>query len=189
MGRSTSERMPAGIPDQPRSFGNAFLAAIRLAQRLCSERCVQRKMSAHTLVLLLVPGGGVEPPRPQGSADFESAASASSAIPACCNIPTLQRPQFALGDRRSVDPRTHPVSRSSTDPEAAINGSVRRKEQKAASVSHTRSAVATERSAVRSSSGRHAGDAGATKKIPHAVRGGKSLRPGKLAHLCPACRV
>ncbi len=31
---------------------------------------------------LLVPGGGVEPPRPQGSADFESAASASSAIPA-----------------------------------------------------------------------------------------------------------
>ena len=31
----------------------------------------------------LVPGGGVEPPRPQGPADFESAASASSAIPAC----------------------------------------------------------------------------------------------------------
>ena len=30
----------------------------------------------------MVPGGGVEPPRPQGSADFESAASASSAIPA-----------------------------------------------------------------------------------------------------------
>ena len=34
------------------------------------------------LFILLVPGGGVEPPRPQGSADFESAASASSAIPA-----------------------------------------------------------------------------------------------------------
>ena len=32
--------------------------------------------------ILLVPGGGVEPPRSQGSADFESAASASSAIPA-----------------------------------------------------------------------------------------------------------
>ena len=30
----------------------------------------------------LVPGGGVEPPWPQGPADFESAASASSAIPA-----------------------------------------------------------------------------------------------------------
>jgi hypothetical protein len=29
-----------------------------------------------------VPGGGVEPPWPQGPADFESAASASSAIPA-----------------------------------------------------------------------------------------------------------
>src|SRR5581483_10189852 len=34
------------------------------------------------LFVLLVPGGGVEPPRSQGSADFESAASASSAIPA-----------------------------------------------------------------------------------------------------------
>jgi hypothetical protein len=32
--------------------------------------------------VLLVPGGGVEPPWPQGPADFESAASASSAIPA-----------------------------------------------------------------------------------------------------------
>ena len=32
--------------------------------------------------LLLVPGGGVEPPRYQVPADFESAASASSAIPA-----------------------------------------------------------------------------------------------------------
>jgi hypothetical protein len=31
---------------------------------------------------LLVPGGGVEPPRICGPADFESAASASSAIPA-----------------------------------------------------------------------------------------------------------
>ncbi len=31
----------------------------------------------------LVPGGGVEPPWPRGPADFESAASASSAIPAC----------------------------------------------------------------------------------------------------------
>src|ERR1035441_10255935 len=30
----------------------------------------------------MVPGGGVEPPWPQGPADFESAASASSAIPA-----------------------------------------------------------------------------------------------------------
>ena len=33
-------------------------------------------------VLKLVPGGGVEPPRYQVPADFESAASASSAIPA-----------------------------------------------------------------------------------------------------------
>ena len=32
--------------------------------------------------IMLVPGGGVEPPWPQGPADFESAASASSAIPA-----------------------------------------------------------------------------------------------------------
>ena len=34
------------------------------------------------LIDFMVPGGGVEPPRSQGSADFESAASASSAIPA-----------------------------------------------------------------------------------------------------------
>ena len=34
------------------------------------------------LFVLLVPGGGVEPPREVVSADFESAASASSAIPA-----------------------------------------------------------------------------------------------------------
>jgi hypothetical protein len=31
---------------------------------------------------VVVPGGGIEPPRAQGPADFESAASASSAIPA-----------------------------------------------------------------------------------------------------------
>jgi hypothetical protein len=37
--------------------------------------------SEHPLIRL-VPGGGVEPPRICGPADFESAASASSAIPA-----------------------------------------------------------------------------------------------------------
>ena len=38
------------------------------------------------LDIYLVPGGGVEPPRYQVPADFESAASASSAIPACEEI-------------------------------------------------------------------------------------------------------
>jgi hypothetical protein len=37
---------------------------------------------SYKLFVFLVPGGGVEPPRAQGPADFESAASASSAIPA-----------------------------------------------------------------------------------------------------------
>ena len=35
----------------------------------------------------MVPGGGVEPPREVVSADFESAASASSAIPAWGGVP------------------------------------------------------------------------------------------------------
>jgi hypothetical protein len=50
----------------------------------------------------MVPGGGVEPPWPQGPADFESAASASSAIPAkgggnasiaqqLCQVPPFRR--------------------------------------------------------------------------------------------------
>jgi hypothetical protein len=37
----------------------------------------------------MVPGGGIEPPRAQGPADFESAASASSAIPARVGINRL----------------------------------------------------------------------------------------------------
>ena len=43
--------------------------------------------------ILLVPGGGVEPPRPQGSADFESAASASSAIPAFATQTAFEKGQ------------------------------------------------------------------------------------------------
>ncbi len=45
----------------------------------------------YKVFILLVPGGGVEPPRPQGSADFESAASASSAIPAFLEHSNLSR--------------------------------------------------------------------------------------------------
>jgi hypothetical protein len=51
----------------------------------------------------LVPGGGVEPPRSQGSADFESAASASSAIPA---ENRLQQPPFAAMRDYKTEPQS-----------------------------------------------------------------------------------
>jgi len=53
----------------------------------------------------MVPGGGVEPPRPQGSADFESAASASSAIPAGW----ASQPKYRTGaTRKSSIPSAFP---------------------------------------------------------------------------------
>jgi hypothetical protein len=47
----------------------------------------------HKSFIILVPGGGVEPPREVVSADFESAASASSAIPAKGGV----RRQYRIG--------------------------------------------------------------------------------------------
>ena len=47
-------------------------------------------------LISVVPGGGVEPPWPQGPADFESAASASSAIPARGGLPSKYRIGFPL---------------------------------------------------------------------------------------------
>src|SRR3954454_22362048 len=47
----------------------------------CNNRC-GAKITDEGRVKAMVPGGGIEPPRSQGPADFESAASASSAIPA-----------------------------------------------------------------------------------------------------------
>ena len=52
---------------------------VRYVMSTREKRCcqpVEKKLE------FLVPGGGVEPPRYQVPADFESAASASSAIPA-----------------------------------------------------------------------------------------------------------
>ena len=55
---------------------------LRLLQRAtqCGELA---QISPYFVGSKVVPGGGVEPPRYQVPADFESAASASSAIPAC----------------------------------------------------------------------------------------------------------
>ena len=52
--------------------------------------------------IFLVPGGGVEPPRSQGSADFESAASASSAIPAHLFECTSGRGYCGLAARKAA---------------------------------------------------------------------------------------
>src|SRR5579859_1528574 len=55
------------------------------ATRTAANQNDHSKSRGHFLCkpfIILVPGGGVEPPREVVSADFESAASASSAIPA-----------------------------------------------------------------------------------------------------------
>ena len=65
----------------PRSLSLSEPTAIRTATNDFGLSGFERHYSLISL-FCLVPGGGVEPPWPQGPADFESAASASSAIPA-----------------------------------------------------------------------------------------------------------
>ena len=65
----------------PQSLSLSEPTAIRTATNDFGLSGFERHYSLISL-FCLVPGGGVEPPWPQGPADFESAASASSAIPA-----------------------------------------------------------------------------------------------------------
>ena len=78
------------------------------------ERPIQFK-----LFILLVPGGGVEPPWPQGPADFESAASASSAIPARggCSASIAQCLRWMPQSLRRAEARFDASERRNTPPD------------------------------------------------------------------------
>src|SRR5512146_915170 len=65
--------MASGLERRQSAMNDGSLKSV------CSGRWLIRGAKAFAV---LVPGGGVEPPRCQAPADFESAASASSAIPA-----------------------------------------------------------------------------------------------------------